>query len=108
MYLRPLLPATGDLRLEIELAYVLLNEQHPLQRAIVKVNEQALGAWEFRLHGSNDRRSLTIPRGLIPEGEMMVLALELPDAVTPQSIGINNDRRVLALNIRRLRIIAAN
>jgi hypothetical protein len=108
VYLRPLLPATGDLRLEIELAYVLLNEQHTLQRAVVKVNGQALGTWEFRFHGANDRRSLTIPRGLAREGEMMVLTLELPDAVTPQSIGINNDVRVLALNIRRLRIIAAN
>src|SRR5262249_39655920 len=96
VYLRPLLPATRDLRIEIELAYVLVNQQHPLQRAIVKINEQTLGAWEFRLHGSNNRRSLTIPRELIPEGEMLVLALELPDAVTPQSIGINNDGRLLA------------
>ncbi len=108
VYLRPLLPQTGALRLELELAAVLLNARHPLQRAVVQVNGQALGTWEFRLGGANDSRSLTIPRGLIPEGEVMVLTLELPDAVTPQSIGINNDERVLALRIKRLRIIAAN
>jgi len=38
---------------------------------------------------------------------MMILTLELPDAVTPQSIGVNNNGRVLALGIRRLQIIAA-
>lgn len=108
-YMRPELPETGDLRLEMEFANVLLTDQHKLQRAKITVDGQPAGTWEFTLGGSNTNRSLIIPRDRIRPGEVTAITLELPDAAAPKDLGTNaDDGRCLALNIRRMRIVAAN
>ncbi|GGF48420.1 hypothetical protein GCM10011611_63540 [Aliidongia dinghuensis] len=104
--LRPVLPPSGDLRIEADFGWPpVVTAQHPQQRAIVRVNEQVVGEWTFVSGESEASRSAIIPRDLLEDGKVVSVTFDLPDAVTPQSLGINTDGRTLALSVKSLRIV---
>jgi hypothetical protein len=105
--IRPTLPSTGDLRLEVELGGpgALLTARHRKQRAIVKIDGKTIGIMTFVFGGENARRSLVIPRALIHDGRVMEIALDLPDAARPSALGINGDGRLLGLYVSQIRLV---
>jgi len=105
LYIRPILPATGDLQLDMTFSAVLLTARHPRQRAIVKVDGTTIGTLEFSYKGDNTKRTLTIPRSLLRNWQLARIVFELPDAAAPQDLGINRDPRILALCVSRIDIV---
>ncbi len=110
VYLRPVSFPTSDLLLDMEFGNdgALLTKQHRRQSANLKINGQAIGTIKLVLGGSNANRRLIIPHGFLRDGEVNTVTFELPDAIAPRDLGINEDGRLLGLCIRRLRIVGPN
>ena len=68
----------------------------PKQNVLVSINGEILEKWVFE-SSAVSRRRLIIPAGTINPEETFVLSFQLPDAVTPVSLGINADSRQLGL-----------
>jgi hypothetical protein len=109
IYIRPILPPAGDLRLEMELGGngALLSPQHQRQRAIVKIDGRSIGTLTFSFKGANSNRFLGIPRSLVGDRRVIEIAFELPDAVSPRVLGLNNDDRLLGLYVSSIRVVSA-
>jgi hypothetical protein len=107
IYLRPVLPPTGEVRLEIKFgaAGALLTRSHPRQRAIVTVDGKPVGRMEFHFGHANHDRVLNIPRSLLHDGRIVEIRFELPDAAAPRDLGINNDGRLLGLYVSSIRLV---
>lgn len=110
IYFRPVLPAAGDLLLEIHFGGygALLTRGHPVQRAIVSVNGEKIGMIKFNYRGDNLERSVLIPGKLLRSGRVAEIRLDLPDAAAPSDLGLNDDGRLLGLYISRFRITGAS
>jgi hypothetical protein len=104
--IRLLLARPCDLRLAITLGTngALLTPQHPRQRVIVTVAGETIGTLEIRWHETNLQRTLVIPQRLVRSGKILRIDFDLPDAVAPKQLGINNDPRLLGLYVSRLAI----
>jgi hypothetical protein len=94
--------------LEIQLTNVNIAKNHPVQRAFVSVNGHQVARLEFRASDATTTRSIIFPAGIIQYGIMNEVRFDLPDAVAPKNIGINEDGRLLALYLHRFRILAAS
>jgi len=109
IWIRLVAPKTGDLLLEMDLGGngALVNSRHPVQRAIISINGEEMGTLTFTFRGDNAHRKLVIPRNLIRDGEVSEIRFNLPDAIAPRDIGINDDGRLLGLYVSRIRIVRA-
>lgn len=80
--------------------------QHPSQRVIVSLNgEQVL---DTRLTQLQDNH-LEIPisaalRQRLAVDDRLMIDLQLPDAISPQQLGLNDDSRVMGLGLKRLTV----
>lgn len=92
------------LLLKVEVENVNVSDRHPLQRAFVSVNRRPVGELDFRFPEKRGERSVVIPAALVRKGSLNEIRLDLPDAVAPRDLGINQDGRLLALYIHRFRI----
>ncbi len=96
-------PEARSIALEV-MAFVL--PQHPAQRVIVSLNgEQVLST---RLVQHQDNR-LEIPispaiRQHLADNDRLTIELQLPDAISPEQLGINDDSRIMALGLKRLTV----
>lgn len=92
---RALPDVRGPLSLHME-AHAFLGPRSPVQRISVEVNGEPAG--QYTVHYPNDKFSMQIPLGHVdPESRRMIhVVFDLPDAASPQSLGINSDRRDLA------------
>ncbi|HEY3777875.1 MAG TPA: DUF6311 domain-containing protein [Rhizomicrobium sp.] len=110
VFVRPVLPHTGDLRLKFVFGGhgAFLTPLHQIQRAIITVNGQSAGTLMFRFHGKNRERSLVIPRKLVQAGQLVEIGLFLPDAVAPSQLGLGSDGRLLGLYISCIQIVGNN
>lgn len=106
IYIRPLLPPRGDLRLEMTFAGqgALLTATHPRQRAFVTADGYPVGTMEFNLGRAYNDRAITIPRRFVRDNRIVEILFELPDAVAPSDLRINIDGRLLALHVSRIRV----
>lgn len=66
----------------------------------VTVNGHHVGEWVFDKPDVQEK-SIEIPQGILDEG-MQYIAFDLPDAKSPQSLGLSDDVRVLALAVRSI------
>lgn len=84
------------------MAFIL--PQHPAQRVIVSLNgEQVLSARLTQAQGNH----LQIPisaaiRQRLAVDDQVTIELQLPDAISPQQLGLNDDARVMGLGLQRL------
>lgn len=92
------------LLLKIEVQNVNASDRHPLQRAFVSVNGRPIGEIHFRFPEKRAERSVVIPAALVRNGSLNEIRLDLPDAVAPRDLAINQDGRQLALYVHRFRI----
>jgi len=73
------------------------------QSVHVFVNGRKAGTWNITKPGFQEH-ALTIPAGLLTDPYSLQLTFELPDAASPAEVGYNQDRRVLALAFRSIRL----
>lgn len=84
------------------MAFIL--PQHPAQRVVVSLNgEQVLSARLTQAQGNH----LQIPisaaiRQRLAVDDQVTIELQLPDAISPQQLGLNDDARVMGLGLQRL------
>ena len=96
---------SGPLRLELDLLpYV--RDNHPVQRMALSANGEKLA--EFTLDARSGRRhAVTIPADAIGEDGRIELTLELPDAQSPEALGLGTDKRRLAIRLISLTLSPA-
>lgn len=96
-------PEARSIALEV-MAFVL--PQHPAQRVIVSLNgEQVLSTRLVQLEDNH----LEIPispaiRQHLADNDRLTIELQLPDAVSPEQLGINDDSRIMGLGLKRLTV----
>jgi len=101
-----------DLRVTSEARSIVLDvlafvhPQHPAQRVIVSLNgEQVLTTRLVQLQDNHLEIPITPAiRQRLAENDRLTIELQLPDAISPQQLGINDDSRVMGLGLRRLTV----
>jgi len=95
---RQLPGSTSGLRLQLDTnAFVTAN--HPRQHIHVFLNEAAVGVYDVEYPKSTLSINVDIPPDTLASSRMIRIGFELPDAVSPKSLGISADERVLALGL---------
>lgn len=87
-------------------ALAFVQPQHPAQRVIVKLNgEQVLTTSLTRFHGNHLEIpiSAALSRSLASD-DRLTIELQLPDAISPRQLGINDDSRVMGLGLKSLTV----
>ena len=86
------------------LAFIL--PQHPSQRVIVSLNgEQVLSTSLPQFQGN--RLEIPISASLsqsLARDDRLDIELQLPDAISPQQLGINDDSRVMGMGLKTLTV----
>lgn len=80
--------------------------QHPAQRVVVSLNgEQVLVTRLTQLHGNQLEIpiSASVRRHLVDD-DRLTLELQLPDAISPEQLGVNDDARVMGVGLKRLSV----
>lgn len=101
-----------DLRVTSEARSIVLDvlafvhPQHPAQRVIVSLNgEQVLTTRLVQLQDNHLEIPITPAiRQRLAENDRLTIELQLPDAISPEQLGINDDSRVMGLGLRRLTV----
>lgn len=85
----------------------LVGEGHPRQRVLVEVNSIQAGEWILDSNGPQEV-VIPVPFSSLPSIQstgILDIRFVLPDAVQPSALGINSDRRELAVFIYSLKIV---
>ena len=82
----------------------LVTPEHPRQRAIVKLNGVEVGQFVASYPDGPVTVEFDIPAATLSSGKKIRIGFDLPDAASPKSLGINEDLRMLALQLRTLTI----
>jgi hypothetical protein len=91
-----------DVRIELSVI-ALTSSSHPIQRVDVQVNGQPLPQQTVG-QPSEGSLKIVIPRNLIAEDGLVRLVFNLPDAVSPASLGLGADARELSIGVKQLRV----
>ncbi len=92
-----------DILLNIEIEPFLVEGKLKKQRVSLQVKEQTLAQWELTQKGFQ-KFQVTIPCSLPQKGSALPIRFQLPDAAAPNQLGVNNDQRLLAVNVRSLQL----
>lgn len=87
-------------------ALAFIQPQHPGQRVIVSLNSQQVLSTQLTQFQAN-RLDIPISAALsqrLKDDDRLTIELQLPDAISPQQLGLNDDTRVMALGIRQLTV----
>lgn len=98
---RELSHVVQGIRLNFEV-YGLVTAEHPRQRIQVSVNGMVAGTHEVVYPNNQMQFDVTIPAADMTSPNGIRVAFELPDAVSPKSIGMNSDPRVLGIQLQTL------
>lgn len=93
----------GPLSLDLE-AHAFLGPRNPVQRISVEVNGEPAG--QYTVHYPNNKFSMQISLGQVDTESRRTIhvVFDLPDAASPQSLGINSDRRDLTFALLNVSI----
>jgi hypothetical protein len=80
----------------------LVTPEHSRQRAIVKLNGVEVGQFIASYPDGLITVGLDISAAALSSGKKIRIGLDLPDAASPKSLGINEDLRMLAIQLRTL------
>lgn len=96
-------PEARSIALEV-MAFVL--PQHPAQRVIVSLNGEQVLSTRLVQHQDNHLEIPISPaiRQHLADNDRLTIELQLPDAISPEQLGINDDSRVMALGLKRLTV----
>jgi len=98
---RELSRVVQGIRLHFEV-YGLVTAEHPRQRIQVSVNGTAAGTHEVVYPNNQTQFDVVISAADMTSSDGIRIAFDLPDAVSPQSIGMNIDPRVLGIELLTL------
>ena len=86
------------------MAFVL--PQHPTQRVIVSLNGEQVLSTQLVQHQGNHLEIPISPaiRQHLADNDRLTIELQLPDAISPEQLGINDDSRVMGLGLKRLTV----
>lgn len=98
---RELSHVVQGIRLNFEV-YGLVAAGHTRQRIQVSVNGAAVETHEVVYPNNQMQFNVAIPAVDMSSSNGIHIAFDLPDAVTPHSIGMNNDRRMLGIQLETL------
>ena len=82
--------------------YGLVTAGHPRQRIQVSVNGIGAGSHEVVYPNNETQFDVAIPAVDLTSSNGIRVAFDLPDAASPQSIGMNSDPRVLGIQLQTL------
>ena len=82
--------------------HALVTSTHPQQRVLVSVNDQPAGGKTVVFPDADAQFDVKIPAAALSAGQKIRLRFDLPDAVTPNSLGLGNDPRSLAIMLETL------
>lgn len=82
-------------------AIPLVSSALKTQRVVVSANGHLVGAWSMA-NPWGAEYALALPAGLLEKASVLRLEFEVPNARSPASLGINDDKRVLGIAIRKL------
>lgn len=91
-------PQSG-LRLHFDVN-VFVTEQHPRQRILVSLDGAPGEVYTVKFPGTTTEFDVDIPPAKLASARMIRIRFELPDAVSPQAVGLGIDRRPLALGLK--------
>jgi hypothetical protein len=89
------------IRLNFEV-YGLVTAEHPRQRIQMSVNGVAVGTHDVVFPDNQAQFDVVVSAAEMTSSNGIHIAFDLPDAVTPQSIGMNDDPRVLGIQLETL------
>ncbi|MGH8156493.1 MAG: phospholipid carrier-dependent glycosyltransferase [Rhodanobacter sp.] len=89
------------IRLNFEV-YGLVTADHPHQRIQVSVDGMAAGTHVVDYPNNQMQFDVVVPAADMTSSNGIRIAFDLPDAVTPQSLGMNSDPRVLGIQLQTL------
>lgn len=95
----PIEPVTSDIIMKVNMEPLIINGIDK-QRVIIYINNKKTGTW---IAGSSGEYEITIPKDYI-ETSTLNITFELPDAVSPESMGIGEDKRVLGLKLSSIKL----
>ncbi len=98
----PIDEVTTDLQLQVRFKPYLNELKLPEQRISVFVNGTQLAEWLVSRYVIQDA-SVRIPAELV-HGEYLQIQFNFPDAVSPNSLGVGADMRILGMRVHSLRI----
>lgn len=94
--------------LTLELTYgVMLNDKLPCQRVKISANDYPISNENICMSTYGTTPTLhryTLPAEIVLDDGVLTIKLNTPDASSPQSLGINNDPRVIGLGLRNLQV----
>jgi len=82
--------------------YGLVTAEHPHQRIQVSVNGMVTATYDVVYPNNQLQFDVVLPATDVSSSNGARIAFDLPDAVSPQSIGMNNDMRVLGIQLQTL------
>ena len=90
--------STGSLVLKLQVD-TFVNAAHPMQRIGVTVDGRQVAEYTARYPHSQLEMQIPLGRHASGDSERVDVGFSLPDAVSPQSLGISNDARDLAIGL---------
>lgn len=88
-------PATNPLTLKMKLAGFVRDPEFPSQPVEVYANDEKIADWNVR--GDQAEYTAPIPPAISKSGGLLTITLKIPKAVSPKSLGLSNDARLLGL-----------
>ncbi len=104
---RELPSSPGGLNLRLQ-AQAFVVAQHPCQRVIVAVDGTRAANYHFCLPNGQLQMNLPIPGSLISAGKPIRVTFDLPDAQSPQALGLSNDDRKLGIALSGFEVSRAS
>jgi hypothetical protein len=96
-------PTRRDLRIELSLL-PFAPPPRPRQLVSVSVNGEVLAQQTFT-QSTDASMTVTVPTRLMGNDGVVRLVFDLPDAISPASVGMSADQRVVAIGLEQLRVV---
>lgn len=93
------LDAQADLKLVMKASPFIISGGKESQRIFVKLNSQQVASFTLE-NGVLTEMDIPLPQAMLKHNN--VLTLELPDAASPSSFGLSEDRRLLAIAVQEV------
>ena len=83
----------------------LLAPNHPRQKVDISVNDRPVATWTFDLGQPVPDTTLRIPRGLLADGNRMILKFHVADSQSPAALGLGDDSRKLGICLKTIELL---
>lgn len=100
----PIAAKAGALTLKLTIAALVKEPELPFQPVELYANGQKITDWQV---GDTAEFSASIPAEVIGDSRTLTIEFRTPKAVSPKSLGLNADTRVLGICVHSLQLVKA-